>query len=131
MRTYISLTEGGARLKERLAVILPLWERYRAIRDAARHIATADGVPAGYAAAAVFDRSLEAAKQAVFVQMRENEQLLAEAEKLSPAQLSILSMRYVQGFTWARIGVQLGIPRARLFQEHRIGLNVLADEKEG
>ena len=128
MRTYISLTEAGARVRERMGEILPLWERYRSLRDAALQLKPVDGAPGGYSAAAVFDMSIKKAQEALWARMGENQRVLAAADNLTATQMAVLTLRYVQGMPWARVSRQLDIPRARLFQEHRNGLNALAQK---
>ncbi len=128
MRTYIPLNENGKQAKAFLSPVLSLWAQYREIRALMAQMPDPyTSLPQGYSGAAVFMHSLQAAEARLVDKMRENERQIVATEALSPLQLMVLTLRYVQGCDWPTIAEQTGLERARLYQEHRIGLNMMGD----
>ena len=114
MRTYIALNDNGRRAKAVLAPILAQWQNVREMEFCMAEL--------GDDAAVLADGFAEA--QARLQQtMRRNERILARSFALSPAQVMILTLRYVRGLDWATIAQTAQMNRAQLYQERRIGLN--------
>lgn len=126
MRIYIPLNEEGQRVKEALKPILALWERYRALRDTMTRMADPyalfeqenDGI-------ATVWMQLQMVEARLHEQMRANQRMIGSCPLLTPMQLMVLTMRYVQGCDWPTVAERTGLERARLYQEHRVGLNTV------
>ncbi len=125
MRTYIPLNDNGQRAKALLAPILDNFKQYRDIRQRMAQIADqpTDVWVDADTGMAVFARSLQIAEQHLTAKMRRNERCIARSEALTPAQVMILTLRYVRGHGWPAIAEAAQMSRARLYQEHRVGLN--------
>lgn len=124
MRTYVPLNENGKRAKAELMPVLALWDQYREIRACMMQMPDPHASsPQGYTGSAIFWRHLQAAEQRLVDKMRDNERRIVESVDLSPLQLMILTLRYVQGYDWPTIAERTELERARLYQEHRMGLN--------
>ena len=130
MKTYVPLNEGGKRAKERLWPVLDLWARYRKLRDAMTRMVDPYAVfPQEQNGAAVVWAQLREAERQLTDRMRDNERAIVTCATLTPIQLMVLTMRYVQGCDWPTVAERTGLERARLYQEHRIGLNRIGGDR--
>lgn len=121
MRTYVPLNDNGRRAKAAMAPILDEWKQYREIVRRCEQCTDGGGLFDG--GAALFARRLQAVQARLQAAMRRNEQYIEQSPALSPVQVMILTLRYVQGRDWPTIAQAAQLDRARLFQEQRVGLN--------
>lgn len=121
MRRYTPLNDNGRRAKTVLMPILSEWKTVREIGERLEQLSAAQ--TAKNEGAAILERRLHAAQVHLRESMRRAEHIIARSSALSPAQVMILTLRYVQGCGWSAIAQVAQMNRARLFQEHRTGLN--------
>lgn len=119
MRNYIPLNDNGRRAKAVLTPILDAWKAVREIEGCIAYLQGGDGAHS----VAVLEARLDIARETLHRVMQQGERLIAQSSALSPAQVMILTLRYVRGCDWPTVARMTGMDRARLFQEHRVGLN--------
>ena len=123
MRNYTPLNDNGRRAK---AVLVSLLDARKAVREIETCIAQLDGEDG----ACVLETRLHVARDALNRAVERGRQQIARSPALSPAQVMILTLRYVRGYDWMTIARVTHMDRERLFQEHRTGLNGMRIEKK-